>query len=74
MTWKIDTQTGELIDPSGNVVANLGGEPYTIPDDAQEWAEQEFRSMTMADLDTDTLADFAQLWIGDVEFTDSGDE
>jgi hypothetical protein len=28
--------------------------------------------MTMAELDTDTLADFAQLWTGDVEFTDSG--
>jgi len=69
MTWKINKDNGDLIDPNGNVVATIEGPPYTIPDDAQKWAESEFRSMTMADLDTDTLADFAQLWIGDVEFT-----
>jgi len=71
MTWKINTNTGELIDPNGVAVDTLDGPPYTIPDDAQKWAEQEFRSMSMADLDTDTLADFAQLWTGDVEFTES---
>lgn len=71
MTWKIDEDTGELTDPNGVVVTTLDGPPYTSPEDAQKWAEQEFRSMTMADLDTDTLADFAQLWIGDVEFTDN---
>jgi hypothetical protein len=71
MTWKINTETGELIDPNGNVVANLGEPPYKAPDDAQKWAEQEFRSMTMAEIDTDTLADFAQLWTGDVVFTNT---
>jgi len=69
MSWKINSQTGELINPNGNVETKLDGPPYTVPDDAQEWAEQEFRSMTMSELDTDTLADFAQLWVGDVEFT-----
>lgn len=68
MTWKIDVNTGELLDPSGTVVTTLNGPPYTVPDDAQKWAEKEFRNMTMADIDTDTLADFAQVWTGDVEF------
>jgi len=72
MTWKINSNSGELIDPNGTVITTLDGPPYTIPYDAQKCAEQEFRSMTMAELDTDTLADFAQLWTGDVEFTDSG--
>jgi len=74
MTWKINKDNGDLIDPNGNVVATIEGPPYTIPDDAQKWAEGEFRSMTMTDLDTQTLADFAQLWVGDVEFTDSDAE
>jgi len=68
MTWLLDTDTGELTDPNGDIVAVLDGPPYTIPDDAQEWAETEFRSMSMSEIDTDTLADFAQLWVGDVEF------
>jgi hypothetical protein len=68
MTWKINKETGELLGPNGEVVATLEGPPYTVPDDAQKWAEEQFRSMTMNELDTDTLADFAQLWIGDVEF------
>lgn len=68
MTWKLNANTGELYDPNNNVVASLGEPPYKIPEDVQKWAESEFRSMTMEDIDTDTLADFAQLWIGDVEF------
>jgi len=68
MTWKVNTDTGDLINPNGNVVTTLDGPPYKIPDDAQKWAEQKFRSMTMNELDTKVLADFAQLWVGDVEF------
>lgn len=68
MTWYLDTKTGELHGPDGQVRTTLDGPPYRIPYDAQKWAEQEFRGMSMADLSTDTLADFAQLWIGDVEF------
>jgi len=70
MTWKIDTDTGNLIDPNGNVVVTLDGPPYKSPDDVQKWAEKKFRSMKMSELDTDTLADFAQIWTGDVEFTE----
>lgn len=67
MTWNLDTETGELYGPDGNVRTTLNGPPYTIPDDAQAWAEGEFRMLSMADLTTATLADFAQLWVGDIE-------
>jgi hypothetical protein len=67
MTWYIDTDTGDLIDPNGKTVDNLGAGPYRIPDDAQAWGETQFRAMTMSELTTDQLADFAQLWAGDVE-------
>jgi len=67
MTWKLNRANGDVIDPRGNVVGNLGEPPYKIPDDIQDWAETDFRSMSMAEVDTDTLADLAQLWVGDVE-------
>jgi hypothetical protein len=38
-----------------------------LPDDAQKWASEEFRKLTMAELTTDKIALFAQLWVGDVE-------
>lgn len=67
MTWHLDTDTGELYDPDGTVVTTLAGPPYTIPNDAQAWAASEFREMTMADLTTDILANYAELWVGDIE-------
>jgi len=67
MTWYLDPETGELHDPSGTVVTTLDGPPYELPQDVQEWAESEFRNLSMTDLSTDKIADFAQLWIGDVE-------
>jgi hypothetical protein len=72
MTWHLDVDTGELRDPDGNVRTTLDGPPFRIPDDAQKWAETEFRSLTMSDLTTDRIADFAQLWVGDVETTSDG--
>jgi hypothetical protein len=67
MTWYLDGDTGELYDPSGNVRTVIS-DPTRIPDQPQEWAEREFRSLSMADLSTDRIADFAQLWVGDVEW------
>jgi hypothetical protein len=67
MTWTIDTQTGELRGPKGAVRATLDGPPYRIPDDAQQWAEDNFRNLSMNELTVDILADYAQLWVGDVE-------
>jgi hypothetical protein len=68
MTWYIDLDTGELYDPSGTVVATLDGPPYSAPDDVQGWVNSELRSLSIADLTTGRLADFAQAWAGDVEF------
>jgi hypothetical protein len=67
MTWTLNTETGELHGPDGQVRTTLDGPPYRIPDDAQKWAEQEFRKLSMADLTTDVIADYAQLWVGDIE-------
>lgn len=67
MTWTLDTDTGELRGPDGNVRTTIDGPPYHIPDDAQRWAESEFRKMSMADLTTGVLADYAELWAGDVD-------
>jgi hypothetical protein len=66
MTWTLNTKTGELHGPDGNVRATLEA-PFRMPDDAQRWAEQEFRKMNMTDLTTDILADYAELWAGDVD-------
>jgi hypothetical protein len=68
MTWYLDADTGDLYDPSGGKRATLDGPPYTLPNDAQAWAATEFRAMQMSDLTTDKLADFAELWVGDIEF------
>jgi hypothetical protein len=67
MTWYLNPDTGELTDPNGSVVGVVDGPPYTVPDDAQAWGEAEFRTMSMSELTTDEIADFAQLWTGDVE-------
>lgn len=70
MTWTVDAETGDLYDPNGDVVTTLDSddETYRLPTDAQEWAELELRNMSMADLTTDKMADFAQIYAGDVEF------
>jgi hypothetical protein len=70
MTWKIDTNTGELIDPNGDVATTLDGPPFKIPTDAQQWASVQFRSLSMSELTTDKIADFAEIWVGDVEVTE----
>jgi len=70
MTWTVDPETGELYDPNGNLVTTLDGDngSYKLPTAAQTWALSQLRSMSMADLTTDKLADFAQIFAGDVEF------
>jgi hypothetical protein len=67
MTWYVDLPSGDIIDPNGETVGNLGDGPHTIPTDLQAWGEAQFRAMSMSELTTDDLADFAQLWVGDVE-------
>jgi len=67
MTWSLNTDTGELAKPDGTVVARLDGPPYTLPTDAQNWAEQYLRNHTMNELTTDDLADLALLWTGHIE-------
>jgi len=67
MTWYLNTETGELYDPNGQVRTTIDGPPYHVHSDAQKWAEQEFRKLSMADLTTDVIADYAQLWVGDIE-------
>jgi len=67
MSWTLNTETGELAKPDGTVVATLDGPPYTLPTDAQNWAEQRLRKQAMSELTTDDLADLALLWTGHVE-------
>jgi len=67
MSWTLNTETGELAKPDGTVVGTLDGPPYTLPTDAQNWAEQRLRKQAMSELTTDDLADLALLWTGDVE-------
>lgn len=67
MTWTLDPDTGELKRPDGTVETTLAGPPYTIPDDAREWALQELRNTTLAALDTGRLADLVQVASGDIE-------
>jgi len=67
MTWKLNTDTGELIDPNGNVRATIEGPPYQIPKDIQSWGEDTFRSKSLAEMTTEDIADFAQIWMGDIE-------
>jgi len=66
MTWKIDSSTGELINPNGDVVTVLDGPPYSTRQ-AKNWANDHIRSMQMADLTTEDLVNFAELWQGDVD-------
>lgn len=67
MTWTLDLTTGELSDPNGDVVTVIDGPPFNLPTDVQEWGEAQFREAKMSELTTDKIADFAQLWMGDIE-------
>jgi len=69
MTWKLNIDTGELTDPNGNVRTTIEGPPFTIPEDVQEWGEKRFREASIADITTDDIADYAQLWMGDIDTT-----
>jgi hypothetical protein len=72
MTWTFNKSTGELLGPGGQVQTTLSGPPYRLPDDAQKWAETEFRQISMSELTTDMLADYAELWVGNVEVVEGG--
>lgn len=72
MTWTFDKSTGELSGPDGQVRTTVAGPPYRLPDDAQNWAETQFRQLNMSDLTVDILADYAQLWVGDIEVVEGG--
>jgi len=67
MTWILDLSTGDLYGPDGEIRTTLDGPPYKTPDDVQKWAESQFRNMNMSDLTTDIIADYAEIWVGDIE-------
>jgi len=66
MTWTYDVTTGEITAPWGEVVATESA-PYRSPDDVQAVAESLFRAESLAEMNTDKIADYAQAWMGDVE-------
>jgi len=69
MTWTLDTSTGEVTAPWGDVVATIDA-PYQTPGDVQQIAEAMFRAESMGYMSTDRIADFAQAWMGDIEVVD----
>jgi len=68
MTWYLDSETGDVYNPSGEVVGNVDGPPFTIPDDIRQAVLDEVLSNENASVRGVHLKAVLEVSSGDVEF------
>jgi len=66
MTWLLDPETGDLYYPDGDLAGNLGDGPYTVPEDAQDWAYPLVKEIGIANLTDEQMLHLFEISAGDV--------
>lgn len=68
MTWYLDSETGDLYYPNGDVADNLGDGPFTLPDDVQDWAYPLVKEIGIVNLTDEQMLFLFEAAGGEVKF------